>query len=146
MGALQRLYLSSNELTGVPSSIGSLSNLRELYLDNNQLTGTLPNSFVGLSHISDFYINNNNLTNLFDGFTNLTSIASQHANISNNCLNIVGPAPLLYFLRDRDIPYTQKSCGNVSVVLTTGACMDAQPAVQSECVALVDLWNSTNGN
>ena len=146
MGALQRLYLSSNELTGVPSSMGSLSNLTELYLDNNQLTGALPNSFIGLSHINEFYINDNNLTDLFDGFTNLTSIVSQHANISNNCLNVVGPAPLLYFLRDKDIPYAQKSCGNVSILLTTGACMDVQPAVQSECVALVDLYNSTNGD
>ena len=68
-GRLDSLYLSSNQLTTLPESIGNLSSLEELFLSSNQLT-TLPESICNLTNLNwsseyiDFshsYIYNNQL-------------------------------------------------------------------------------------
>ena len=49
LGSLQELYLSNNNLIGpIPSSIGSLPNLRSLWLNNNEFTGFIPGDVVSL--------------------------------------------------------------------------------------------------
>ena len=52
---LSELWLSNNQLTGtIPSSLGNLSNLWGLHLSSNQLTGTIPSSLDNLSNPSEF--------------------------------------------------------------------------------------------
>ena len=42
----------SNQLSGtIPTSLGSLTNLTELYLNNNQLSGTIPASLGNLTNL-----------------------------------------------------------------------------------------------
>ncbi|KAJ8458813.1 hypothetical protein OPV22_031739 [Ensete ventricosum] len=54
---ITHLNLSSNNLQGsVPTSIGDLSELRELYLEDNNFTGSVPESFVSLHHLSNLSI------------------------------------------------------------------------------------------
>ncbi|CAD5167116.1 unnamed protein product [Musa acuminata subsp. malaccensis] len=54
---ITHLNLSSNNLQGsIPTSIGDLSELRELYLEDNNFTGSVPESFVSLHHLSNLSI------------------------------------------------------------------------------------------
>src|SRR5690606_3507021 len=46
LSGLSQLYLHVNEISGsIPSSLGNLSNLEWLWLDGNQLSGSIPASF-----------------------------------------------------------------------------------------------------
>jgi len=48
--------LSSNQLSGtIPSTIGSLTNLQELYFPTNQLSGTIPSSIISLTNLYSLY-------------------------------------------------------------------------------------------
>ncbi|XP_064981102.1 nodulation receptor kinase-like isoform X5 [Musa acuminata AAA Group] len=54
---ITHLNLSSNNLQGsIPTSIGDLSELRELYLEDNNFTGSVPESFLSLHHLSNLSI------------------------------------------------------------------------------------------
>ncbi|XP_065024461.1 nodulation receptor kinase-like isoform X1 [Musa acuminata AAA Group] len=54
---ITHLNLSSNNLQGsIPTSIGDLSELRELYLEDNNFTGSVPEYFVSLHHLSNLSI------------------------------------------------------------------------------------------
>ncbi len=56
---LQDLFLNINTLSGaIPTALGSLTNLQKLYLGNNQFTGTIPNEISQLVNLQDLYINN----------------------------------------------------------------------------------------
>ncbi|KAL2901833.1 hypothetical protein RDABS01_026915, partial [Bienertia sinuspersici] len=44
------------QILSIPTPIGSLPYLEELYLDDNQLSGSIPSSLNKLSHIRDFQI------------------------------------------------------------------------------------------
>jgi hypothetical protein len=55
----------------IPSSIGSLSKLEELYLSNNQLSGAIPSSIGNLSQLEEIYLSNNKeLSGAFPSMTN----------------------------------------------------------------------------
>ena len=59
---LHNLYLNSNNLTGeIPSELGSLSNLRQLWLPFNNLTGPLPLELVNLTNLESLHVVGNNL-------------------------------------------------------------------------------------
>ena len=57
------LYLFSNQLTGeIPSEIGNLTNLGQLFLNNNGLTGEISESICDIyPNLSSFNISNNQL-------------------------------------------------------------------------------------
>ena len=59
-----RLNLGDYRLNGeIPTELGGLSNLTELYLWSNQLTGGIPTELGGLSNLIGLYLG----SNLFDG-------------------------------------------------------------------------------
>lgn len=62
---VQILDLSFNQLTHLPTSIGTLSNLRELWLNNNKLT-LLPNTIKNLIHLIRLDVSHNELTELYN--------------------------------------------------------------------------------
>ena len=50
-------------LTGeIPESIGTLTNLKQIYLYENQLTGTIPYSIGNLIQLQSLWIYDNKLT------------------------------------------------------------------------------------
>lgn len=70
---LRVLRLSNNQFTALPESIGGLSNLQYLRLENNQLT-TLPESIGGLSNLQELWLNNNPLTALPESIGGLSNL------------------------------------------------------------------------
>ncbi|OAE31610.1 hypothetical protein AXG93_2294s1280 [Marchantia polymorpha subsp. ruderalis] len=57
------LFLSNMNLTGdIPSEIGDLAALREIYMDNNDLTGGIPTSLTLLATLSTLSLDNNSLS------------------------------------------------------------------------------------
>ena len=58
-----QINLRENNLTGtIPSEIGDLSTLEELYLDNNELTGDIPSELGNLPELSALRLAGNRLT------------------------------------------------------------------------------------
>jgi len=98
-GSVQKLYLSSNSLSGsIPAELGNLTNLRFLYLNNNSLSGSIPVELGNLTNSTYLYLNNNslsgsipaelgnliNLTNLRLSSNSLSgSIPSELGNLTN---------------------------------------------------------------
>ena len=92
-GRLERLYLYNLNLTNIPNSISTLTNLEKLYLDNNNIT-TLPNSLFELENIEDLNLDNNKIIELPASIVNNNSLQSLKLNnnliedIPNNIGNI----------------------------------------------------------
>ena len=62
-GRVIRLNLSNNQLSGeIPSSMGSLTNLEELWLADNQLTGEIPPELGNFANLDELYLWGNELT------------------------------------------------------------------------------------
>ena len=60
---LERLVLDGNELTELPAEISDFRELRELSVSDNQLVG-LPTSIQRLTKLEELYLNGNKLTEL----------------------------------------------------------------------------------
>ena len=59
---LKTLWLADNHLTGsIPSTLGSLTNLGELWLQENELVGSIPSSLGNLTNLEILRIESNNL-------------------------------------------------------------------------------------
>lgn len=91
------LNLSSNRLKTLPSEIGNLSNLEELYLDHNQLEGALPAEIRKMSKLRVLNVQNNrmtgipaeigqlkNLSELNYSYNNLDTFPNEIGNLKDN--------------------------------------------------------------
>merc|ERR1719198_1511865 len=83
--SLKLLELGSNRLRSVPSDIGKLVNLEELWLGKNKITSMALPPLPKLRHLSmqnnrlevwdsSFFTNASGLTNLYLGFNNLPDL------------------------------------------------------------------------
>ena len=70
---IKELYLSSNQLTQLPSEIGNLTKLTDLDLRGNQLT-ILPTEIGNLTQLTYLNLSNNKLTQLPTEIGNLTQL------------------------------------------------------------------------
>ncbi len=74
-GRVTLLLLSDNQLTGsIPTELGNLSNLEDLWLSDNQLTGSIPTELGNLSNLIRLQLYSNQLTG---------SIPTELGNLSN---------------------------------------------------------------
>ena len=73
---LRELYLYYNQLNGeIPPSLGNLTNLTILDLDTNQLSGEIPSSLGNLTNLTELYLNSSELTGeIPSSFENLTNL------------------------------------------------------------------------
>ena len=63
-GSLRMLDVSYNELSGnLPSSIGDLINLEELYVNHNHLVGVIPDTISKMLNLKSFMYHENKITN-----------------------------------------------------------------------------------
>jgi hypothetical protein len=79
-----KITLHDNGLSGsIPSMLGSLTNLTELFLNDNSLSGSIPNELGNLTKLTYLWLHNNSLTGSIPvelgNLTNLTNL-SLHSN------------------------------------------------------------------
>jgi len=84
---LQTLVLSTNELRGLPQSIGQLMSLHELSLENNRLA-SLPESIGQLNNLRVLWINDNQLRNLPESIGQLNNLEGLYLN-NNQLINVL---------------------------------------------------------
>ena len=60
---LQQLYLARNQLSGnIPTELGNLANLRNLFLHSNELSGNIPSALGRLENLTGLGLDGNMLT------------------------------------------------------------------------------------
>ncbi|KAL8540234.1 hypothetical protein ACS0TY_001714 [Phlomoides rotata] len=96
LSSLVELYLSDNNLTGIiPSSLGQLFGLSVLDLSRNRLTGSIPATFDTLGNLTLLDMSVNFLSEeIPPGFGNLSGL--QFLNLSWNSLSSLVPSELGY--------------------------------------------------
>ncbi len=94
-GTVWRIFLTNNNLVGaLPSELGDLIGLQELYFANNSISGGLPASIGNLINLNRMDISNNQLTGnipiQIGNMTNLREIYLQENNLSGSIPNEIG--------------------------------------------------------
>ena len=89
---LQQLYLGHNQLTGaIPPELGNLTGLTQLWLNRNQLTGPIPARLGGLTALLSLGLDNNRFTGEIPAeLGNLTEMTQLF--LENN--HLIGAIPL----------------------------------------------------
>jgi len=139
---LTSLVLSENRLSGsIPSSLGSLINLTTLVLYSNQLSGIIPASVENLVNLQEAYFDNNLLENISSSdfctnLTNLTTLTLQQNNLGTE------DCPIIQCLIERggwgNFEHSPQNDGFVFME-------DCGPSLYTDSLALVALYNSTDG-
>ncbi|KAK8554885.1 hypothetical protein V6N13_118566 [Hibiscus sabdariffa] len=92
---LRRLGLSGNSLTGeIPTVLGSLPHLEELYLDNNHLHGPIPWSFNNLTRLKRLEIQRNYISGELPDLASLKSLYFLDASDNNISGGVPSTLPL----------------------------------------------------
>ena len=173
-GHVQQITLNFNNLTGtLPTAIGNLTNLTNLYIKHNQISGTLPAEIGNLTNLTYLNLEENSISGSIPvelaDLTGLTVLS-----LRLNDFTGVIPAELIN-LTNLDTfwfdPLNASVTDNTTVCLPDGEEIDAwfnaisvKPGgavkcseafntcsavtqiPQSECEALVALYESTDGN
>ncbi len=103
-GRVIRISLNQNNLTGtIPSSIGSLSELKGLYFYNNQLEGNIPVEIGNLQELEGLVLGSNSLSgSIPNEIGNLTNLKELILNVNA----LVGEIPIeLFNLTELSILY-----------------------------------------
>ena len=75
MTHLNSLYLSRNQLSSIPESIGELTHLTSLDLNKNQLS-SIPESIAKLTHLNSLHLFGNQLSTIPESIAKLTRLTS----------------------------------------------------------------------
>jgi Leucine-rich repeat (LRR) protein/PKD repeat protein len=139
--ALQYLFLHDNQLTGsVPSELGNLTKLISLYLYSNQLIGSVPPELGNLTNLHYILIYQNQFTGSIPiTFTNLSVLDYFYFYDTSLC----EPTEQEYLdwqATILDYQGTGVSCE------ASFSCSSVTEIPQTECEALVALYNSTGGD
>ena len=99
LSKLVNLYLYNNRLTGtIPKELGNLTNLMTLYISNNQLTGAIPKELGNLTEVRTLIFHNNQLWGSMPSeLGNLTKLL--HFDISHNYISGDVPASFANLVR-----------------------------------------------
>jgi Leucine-rich repeat (LRR) protein len=137
---LSSLNLAYNRLSGsIPSSLGHLSQLQTLALNNNQFNGSIPSSIGNIKPLETLNLNDNQLSGFIPkSLEKLQKL--QRFDISNNQFTGMFPA----FLNNLNQPVSFDLSGN-QIIVGTAICPNVAEIPQSECNALVHLYNNTDG-
>ncbi len=121
---LTGLVLAYNQLSGsIPPEIGNLNNLASLSLSNNQLSGSIPPELGNLNYLESLNLSNNQLSGCYNINLNFASGSNSTISDGNNF----------------DASWQDFISNGV------GACNPYISCRQSDSLALVDLYDSTNG-
>ena len=152
---LEQVDIKHNNLEGnIPSAIGDLINLKYLYLNDNQFSKSIPVEFSNLINLRNVWLHNNRLTeSLPPNLNNLINL--QYINFSNNqfsgCFEdeLSFLCPIVSYnnsTSDGNAFYTSWTsfCSGQSGSCTGGT-NNQNPTCPSDSIALVSLYNATNG-
>jgi len=139
LAVLTNLTLSDNQLSGeIPPEIGNLAVLTNLTLSDNQLSGEIPPEIGNLAVLKYLNLHNNQLSGaLPEALTSLTQLYSFRFYDTDLCVPPAGAVP--------------EWLASIFLVWGTGLiCFDDCTTVtqipQTECEALVALYESTDGD
>lgn len=156
LGALTRLHTldaSQNQLSGpIPAEFGALTQLQCLNLAENQLSGAIPAELGNLTALATLNLHHNHLRGqvpaAFSRLVKLTTLT-----LNNNPLSGAVPAELfaLHCLTNLRIEQTQLCIPAVIpypqwVAGIACVCQAEQELPQTECHALIALYNATGGD
>jgi len=143
LNKLKHLHLSLNQISGnIPESIENLIELETLWLSTNQLSGNIPEGIGNLENLESIYFDNNQLegeipASMCTGLVNLNTLW-----IINNNFGIED-CPSIQCMIDREgwtlFEHSPQNNGFVFME-------DCGSSLYSDSLALVALYNSTNGD